>query len=301
MNRETLAPIDSKTADRFERLALYVQEALIELRRGSGVAECPSCRAKLVTGLASGVNLSELAIRCTCRQWSSFPRGSTFAPASSEKEYVPRVLFRYFDKDEYCEDFLSGRIWITTIESCRRSENADRADREEASQTFRQEAPIWNAADPAQRAVMKRLGFSAPPGSRFLLQGNSSTVYHPDEYMLCLSKSLSRRLVEQFSPNAKRVVRINKPTALFEAIGEALHARDPLFHFECAPVLYERRPIADLDPTPLYAPWLMKPKRYAHEKEIRVLWRPQMRRAALSAGFVEIENMDRYVQPVPLK
>jgi len=148
---------------------------------------------------------------------------------------------------------------------------------------------------------MQRLGFSVPPGSRTLLQGNKSTYFHPDEYMLCLSKSLNERLLKQFSPNARKVVRIVRPTALFEANGNELHRKDGLFHFECAPVLYERSETVDLDPTPRYAPWMMKPRRYSQEKEIRVVWRPAMRSRALAPTFVEIEDIGRFVQPVKSK
>ena len=280
---------------------MFVPEALIELGRGSESAACPSCGLPLITGLASGVDLSELAIRCVCYQWSMLPRGSRYAKARGQRDYVPRTLFRYFDRDEYYEDFLAGRVWVTTIDACRNSEDADRADRFEATHTFVQPRPVWDSTSPVGRAVMKQLGVSVPPGSRVFLEGNSSTEFHPDQYMLCLSRSLNRRLMEKFSPGAKKVVRIVRPTALIDAIGKAIHEKDSLFHYECAPVLYERPDAGGSELTPRYAPWMMKPRRYSEEQEIRVVWRPQMHRRVLGSGFVEIEDIGRFVRPVNVK
>lgn len=297
---DLLTAISVEMADRYEKLAMYVPQALVDLGPGGESKSCPGCGTLLVSGLAPPIDLSEMAVRCVCLKWCIIPRATRYARSIRQDEwFLPRTLYRYFDQEEHYRDFLEGRVWITTLNACRTSEDTSRADRGEGTRTFEQQTSVTDPSNPAHREILRRLGIRIGQGvTRVLVEGNVRTYQHPDEFMLCLSESLSPKLVKQFSPNAKLVVQITRSTELFDAIGEALNCINPLFHYECARVIYNRRTIHDIDSVPTAVPWLMKPQEYSHEKEVRAVWRPQLPTDALMPGFVKVFNIGAFVRPV---
>ena len=73
---DLLSAIPIEIADRYERLAMYVPQALIEMEGGSESRSWPRCGTLLITGLAPPLDLSEMAVRCACLEWCIIPRGT---------------------------------------------------------------------------------------------------------------------------------------------------------------------------------------------------------------------------------
>ncbi|HDK9887549.1 TPA: hypothetical protein PVT12_005421 [Klebsiella pneumoniae] len=49
----------------------------------------------------------------------------------STPENLPKKLYRFFEKEEYANEFINGRLRISTLETCRNHKNEAQGDRNE--------------------------------------------------------------------------------------------------------------------------------------------------------------------------
>jgi len=127
------------------------------------------------------------------------------------------------------------------------------------------------------------------------------THVDPDQYLLCFSSDLSASLAMRFGDKTRLAVRINRPTALMDAIGEALNVRDPLLQYEISKVRYHGgRAVPSNHPPPACAPWFLKEADFSSEREIRAVWRTEQPHEKLTSGIVHIADIGRYVEPIEI-
>jgi hypothetical protein len=174
--------------------------------------------------------------------------------------FVPRIpqrLFRVADKAIYAEDFLAGRIWLTTFEHCRKREDAEdqRADREEGTASKNQWRP--ERYDPVQRIVEYN-------------NIDQERVVVPDALLLCMMKEFDQNAARRMGGHT---VIVNNSVALLQAIGRRLSAFDFAQDWTGGVVTYGTRERFGQFPTE--SPILLKPEPFRWQREARFVYMPR--------------------------
>lgn len=234
---------------------------------------CPWCWHDLVVGVPAGQVFDAFgAVRCGCGGWSEVPSQSlegmpAFQCDLERNRSSMRALYRYLPSEEYFNAFLQGRIWISTIDTCRNTEDPLRVDAGEASQTYNISRFDGDWDDKEMQIVAARLGYEVPPGARNITMAYNTTVTRmPNFHLLCASTSFSPHLLAKFG---QFCIRINQPATLLERIGLALGAG--IWKGELRGVRYGERTFVDLQTAPDDIGYL-KPLKYYREAESRFSW-----------------------------
>ena len=188
--------------------------------------------------------------------------------------YGPRLsdveLFRFFETEAYASDFLNGRVWITTLSSCRRAEGSERGDRTEAAFTHHIER-MTRSENPRQfDAAMAQTGVFTNVEGDLTLQNISIIGGEPDMYMLCLTQLFDPKAME--GGFGKWAVRVAQPKEFFRLLTKAVAELTGIDQAAMGPVEYLGREMADYQAAKV-PKFFLKPKDgYAHQKEVRMLW-----------------------------
>ena len=181
-------------------------------------------------------------------------------------------LFRYFDVEEHAESFATGHTYISTIEKCRKTEDAIRGDAGEGTLRYVSGTITGKASSPTVQEIGRRIGIRIDDGeAQVWLSANERVSATPDAYVLCLSSACNERLMEKFGPYVVEIETLR----FFEKLTYALSMR-----YELEPeaplreVTYASRIYAHLDSPPRDIGFI-KPDHFREESEVRCIWIPR--------------------------
>jgi len=190
---------------------------------------------------------------------------------------------------EYADQFVAGRVMVSTLETCRRHEARGRGDPIEGQQTRVQgEAiSILDQADAVTAERIRRLGLP-PGGPDSFYAHNARTERLLDAHVLCFS--------EVFAPDVfadmglPYCVEITNPTRAFDLLDAAVARRFPVLGGAFSLVSYTSTRYVEDEPEPGLLGFVKEPDGFAHQREARMLWLPQVQ-GVLEQGIVDATGL----------
>jgi hypothetical protein len=205
----------------------------------------------------------------------------------------PMSIYRYFPEEKYAEDFVNGRLKITTLHSCRYHEDSARRDELEGVK-FSTINVVTNDLQESAEA-MSIMGIDGGGATGFYAYDNISIRYAPDGFLLCSSLELSDRLAEKMG---RHCVQILNPEAFTFELTEALcHSVRHGLRVCCGPVIYDAEELNFQN----RADWLGRPpgftkrRDYSEESEFRLYW-PCLNPAAFILDAPKLNGLSRRVR-----
>lgn len=211
---------------------------------------------------------------------------------------LPPVLFRRFETQAYLDDFLAGRIFITTLQWCRMTEDTARADGGEGTYEWRLNELHAPVVDHETSAQLMKVGIDIPSGGAkgLTVRNARRSVTVPDARVLCMTEALN--------PNTNHMGRyaavVTKPREFSEVVSRTLLRFAPaLREGALARVVYAPR-LSELPSSGDTHPALIKPLRYAAEEEWRLLWLPSEASAELDRTTFSCPEAVKFIRRIPL-
>lgn len=203
------------------------------------------------------------------------------------------VIYRYFAESWQAESLASGRIWVSTLETCRAHEHPLQGDPKEGSVDFYSGTAMGKADEPRIQIITQRLGMQLGGGTVLLSNNVRSERIH-DAYVICSTEQCSHENEDTFG---RFCVRIAQPLLFFKAVTKALSLNMTLASATLGRLIYRDRSYAGLElpPGPL---GFVKPQDYAAQHEVRMLWIRQDRRAVLEPFLLECDRAQKYCKRI---
>lgn len=141
---------------------------------------------------------------------------------------IPKVLYRFFSKEQHTDDFVNGRIRLSTLNACRTLENINGRDENEGSYSLGiYGAHIHNKnpeIDVLRTNMHSIFDFGDNPNLQISNIHLLSTI--DNAHVLCFSTVPSEYIVKNFG---KFCVIINNPMRLFNLIIDFQRKNDRFF------------------------------------------------------------------------
>lgn len=266
--RVELLAISEGEADVLHKTLLVKRKTLQRFGDGKVAFMCPHCRLSPMATNSVGGWVLYSAIRCACGAWLKTPAKSKFV--RHERIVLPHSpIYRIFSERKYLELFVAGKVRVSSIGLWRRTEDVVRADAGEATLKLKVDDFHTDYVTREQSIALHAIGFGAPEGMRGLhIEKSESFMSVPDAPGLSFTDAASEFLQEKFG---RHVARVHRPAALLERMTQALGDRYDIVAASAGRVIYGERdlqsPRGHIPP-----PYLVKPFRYANEREIRFVW-----------------------------
>lgn len=134
-----------------------------------------------------------------------------------------KSVYRFFEEQEHADALARGDVYLSTLESCRAYEDAEKGDSEEAHETYFSGSLLGDGSNPQFVEQARRAGIGIGPNSRNTKIVNcSSTVSLSDAYVLCTTTEFSpQNLNEKFG---RFCVEIKDPREFFVSISKRLNS-----------------------------------------------------------------------------
>lgn len=178
-------------------------------------------------------------------------------------------LFRGFTERWHAEDFLHGRIRISSLHAWRTTEDHARVDVQEGTTSLTIEDLAKARLSHQDVELLKRVGIEYPVGAENIVMRNVSGVLKtPNAPGLSFSRADGEDIRQKMG---EFWIRVTHPASLFDRLSVALQSEYILRKAVAMPVLYRPRSIQQTEPDPGPA-YLIKPKAFAIEQEVRFVW-----------------------------
>ncbi|OOH81314.1 hypothetical protein BOW65_09540 [Pseudomonas koreensis] len=184
---------------------------------------------------------------------------------------VLEKLYRFFETEEYAEQFLKGEIYITTLEKCQNLKNPSQGDVGEGTMSYSMTSAGFDSNDPEHLARARLAGIRMSPGVQGMEFSSTRSQSSKNCYILCMTKEFSP---EVFADDfGRQCVEISNPALFFELVSAALDREKTFKTGGAASILYVDRDYKQ-DKVPVQYPiGLVKPPDlYASQKEFRFFW-----------------------------
>lgn len=182
-------------------------------------------------------------------------------------------VYRFF-QEEWQADFLArGKIWLSTLETCRAYEDPAQGDPEEAHETYNSGHAVGGSNDPDFIEVARRSGIHIGPGcSEITLSNNTRKTVLPDAYVLSTTTNFSPdKLSATFG---RYCVEITSPKDFFFRVSASLERSIPIKEAAAGKVIYKDRYYTGMESPPGPIGFVKPPDLYATQREFRLLWVP---------------------------
>lgn len=214
------------------------------------------------------------------------PEGGKQKIRRKNYEAIPRILYRFLDAPQFADEFVAGRVRVSTLSACRACEDAERGDSGEGQLLYQPGdlfIPHAGQAHADQVEMARRLGIRiGPHATNTRIEGCIADYSLDDGYLLCFTESFNPDMKKNFG-NA--CVAITDIPAFFDAITKEFLRVDPrLLKPIAGRVVYNGREFGGIGPLP--PPGLAKPPRYAWQQECRMLW-PVRRGTKITPMFLD--------------
>lgn len=182
------------------------------------------------------------------------------------------MVFRAFPHELWADAFADGRIWLSTLETCRRIEDPARADPEEAREIYNSGAVSTDTHSSEHvREVGRRAGIQLPEGVHGVtLRNNISVREVRDAWVVCASLTTSQAAIGKFGGH---VVGIRDFRVFLSLIHRALATDVGSLISGARTVEYRDNAFTGLQSAPGPLGFVKRPE-FASENEFRFLWQP---------------------------
>ncbi len=196
-------------------------------------------------------------------------------------------LYRFFDDAGHAADFCRGAVFVTTLEKCRKTEDAARADTDEATHRYSGGTAIGSEGDPYFEEIAQRSGIDTRGARNWTISDNRNSQRIHDAYLLCLTTRCDQEAMAKFG---KHCVEIRTPKDLFFRMVLAVSSQISTTVHAAGLVDYRERTYAGMDPEPGQLGFV-KPMRYSGESEVRFLVLPEQGVHSLQPKVFEFGDM----------
>lgn len=180
------------------------------------------------------------------------------------------ALYRFFDSEQFADDFAEGRIWFSTLASCRAAEGSERGDPKEGA--FVHSINRMNRSDNPTKfdAAMSQTGVFLGMQGDISLEDLTIIGGEPDSYVLCFTQRYAPKTMS--AGFGKWCVKISRPLDFFRAITLAIAHVTEIDQAVIGPVEYLGREMTDYDAAKVPKFFLKPRDGYEHQQEIRMMW-----------------------------
>lgn len=207
------------------------------------------------------------------------------------------AMYRRFEFENWAREFASGSIYLSTLEQCRTIEDEARRDENEG-RLIRDVTAFMDASNPDHRSQLEATGkFEFGPGASPFLNFLNSTIVEDvgNAYVLCFSEVENPG--EREDHYGEYGMKVTAPYTLFEVITKRLDQLFPMRKAVFGRVQYQSRNVKNFTPVNARRD-LIKPAKYSHDQEIRMIWFPQRHRIVpkFRLGCLEARDCCEIVQ-----
>ena len=191
---------------------------------------------------------------------------------------MPEVLYKYMKKQHAKKMELFGTFQVCPLAYYQNTEKLGEqiGDDEEGVKKTNLHVDHYKNSDNNKEKDFVNNFFKAEDGANFELRNLTLSAPQIDNnyYVYCLSSLYSLDLMEEFKANA--IVKIKQPFKFIKAMSENLSpwiVGNP----EIVRCIYRNREFNYTQDNYIndgIPPYTLKPNRYSHQKEIRVVWKP---------------------------
>jgi hypothetical protein len=208
----------------------------------------------------------------------------------------PAVVYRFFQHEREAECLASGSVWVTTLETCRRFEGAERGDAGEGTLQYNSGVVTGDSSDPVVRIVAERVGVRLGASvTNIVISGNTRVQTLADAYVMCTTELPSKQLENALG---RYCVRIDQPLRFFRKVTRAIQAKVPLRRATIGRIMYADRTFEGVSDPPGRIGFVKPPDIYAKQQEVRMLWVPVQPGQALAPFLVECPSASRFCRRV---
>jgi len=181
------------------------------------------------------------------------------------------VVYRFFNDSSHADALADGKVWLSTLETCRRYEDPKQGDPEEGSVTNNSGYAVGDSGDNNFDAIAARSGIHIGPGCSNITLSNNIAIHRlPDAIVLCTTELFDPDgLSETFG---RYCVAISDPARLFAQITEQLQEVHNVAQAVYGRVIYRDRYYTGLEKPPGPIGFVKPPDKYQDQHEVRFLW-----------------------------
>lgn len=186
-------------------------------------------------------------------------------------EDFDKPVYRFFKEKSHAEALCNGKVWLSTLQTCRSYEDPLQGDPGEAKHTYSVANISGGGSDASFVQMCSRLGIHVGAGSSNIRINRAISVMTiEDAFLLCTTKKYNpSKLNDTFGHFC---VQISKPKEFFDRVSEELYKIFPLKNGAMGPVIYDKRDLTGLEKTPGPIGFVKPKDIYAEQKEFRFLW-----------------------------
>lgn len=225
------------------------------------------------------------------------PTKNKTSTSPSEDNTLPTVLYRFFDEASHADDFVSGKIRISTVQKCREYDDPKQGDKEEATLQYTIEKISQDPHITSNiNQISKRVGiFVSDDCENVTISNASSEMILYDAYVLCTTLEYSP---DEFQEGfGKYCVRINNPYVFAKIVGHTMYLQTGIGQLIHSKINYRPRTIQQHEDESLYTIGFVKPiDPYAPQKEYRFLW--NVKSLPISPIFLSCPDLSRVCERI---
>ena len=184
-----------------------------------------------------------------------------------------KPIYRFFQEKWQADSLCDGNVWLSTLETCRKYENPEQGDPEEAQHTYHSGHITGSSNDPIFVELASRTGISIGPNASNITISNCRNIHKlPDAFVLCTTKKHNPAILCETFGN--HCVRINNPLLFFQYISAQLHNHVTIEQGAMGSVKYAPRHYTGLQQSPGPIGFVKPTDQYSSQNEFRFLWIP---------------------------
>lgn len=199
--------------------------------------------------------------------------GGVVFGTSKQPDILTRPVFRFFKKESEADALCNGKVWLSTLETCRKYENPLQGDPCEAMHTYRAGDITGGSSDSEFVEKLSRMGIGVTEGASniTITDGLCVTVIN-DAFVLCTTNEyIPETMCETFGDYC---VEVSKPHVFFKEVADELNKVRKIKNVGYGLVQYKEREYFGLDAPPGPIGFVKPKDPYISQKEFRFLWEP---------------------------
>lgn len=208
----------------------------------------------------------------------------------------PDKLYRYMNEPDHVDQFVSGKIYLSTLDKCRRHENKQQRDAGEGLQTYKFRGSITGDISNPEFAHVAQMGGididETSLGNRIACHTATRAV---DGYVLCMTLGFTQQnLTDDFG---KHCAEITNPEEFFKLLNSELLHRWKTDSGQFGPIIYKQRDFAGFQQPPGRPAFVKPPDQYEDQQEFRFFW-PVPRGQFVSPGAFAVPGLAEFCRRI---